>query len=150
VIIPWAIFLPRKTKSYKRVPLSVNWYRNAQYFESNAAKKLLGEIVKDQLEGVVLKTPVNVTYQVYKPTRRRSDKMNQASVGSKFLFDTMTTMGVWPDDDDSHLYNETILRAKIDKETDIKDLINMPDPLTVGKGIGRIEVCFETCKQIKE
>jgi Holliday junction resolvase RusA-like endonuclease len=144
VIVPWAIFLPRKTKAYKRVPLSANWYRNAQHFESNSAKTLFKEIVSDQIRGKILKTPVEVTYKAYKPSRRHSDKMNQYSIVSKFLFDCMTQEGVWVDDSDEYVYTEHLLPSEVDSKTNINDLITVPDALTLGNGMGRIEVTFKT------
>lgn len=115
VIAPFAIFLPRKTTKDKRIPINLNWFRNAQHFESNQAKRIYLEVVRSQLEGRQLETPVEVTYQVFKPTRRRLDKMNVASISSKFLLDAMSELGVWEDDNDDFVKTETILPTIHDK-----------------------------------
>ena len=126
VIAPFAVYLPRKTTKDKRIPINLNWYRNAQYFENNQVKKQYMETVKSQLEGLQLQTPVEVTYQVFKPTRRRLDKINVASITSKFLLDAMSNLGVWEDDNDNFIKTETIL------------------PTIHDKGNERVEVCFKT------
>lgn len=126
VTAPFAVYLPRKTTKDKRVPINLNWYRNAQHFESNQVKKQYMETVKSQLNGLQLDTPVEVTYQVFKPTRRRLDKMNVASITSKFLLDAMSDLGVWEDDNDDFVKTEIIL------------------PTIHDKGNERVEVIFKT------
>jgi Holliday junction resolvase RusA-like endonuclease len=115
VVAPFAIYLPRKTTKDKRIPINLNWFRNAQHFESNSAKKQYLELVRTQLEGKQLETPVEVSYQVFKPTKRRLDKMNVASITSKFLLDAMSDLGVWEDDNDDFVKTETILPTVHDK-----------------------------------
>ena len=129
VVAPFAVYLPRKTVKDKRVPINQNWYRNAQHFESNAVKKQYLGDVRSQLEGVELKTPFKVTYKVYKPTRRRLDKMNVIAISSKFLLDAMSTLNVIPDDNDDYVKNELILPTEHDK------------------GNERVVVWFETVKE---
>lgn len=124
--MPFAVYLPRKTKKDVRVPINLNWYRNAQHFQSNQVKKIYMELVRSQLEGLQLETPVEVTYQVFKPTRRRLDKMNVASITSKFLLDAMSELGVWEDDNDDFVKTETILPTVHDKDNE------------------RVVVCFKT------
>lgn len=113
---PFVIYLPRKTKEDKRYPLNLNHFRNAHFQENNKAKVLFSEIVKEQLQGKVLEVPVNVSYKVYKPTARRLDKMNVASVVSKFLLDSMSEYGVIPDDNDDYVKDEHLYDSVKDKE----------------------------------
>lgn len=129
VIAPFAVFLPRKTTKDKRIPVNLNWYRNSQHFESNAVKKQYLEVVRSQLEGVELEVPFKVKYKVYKPTRRRLDKMNVVSITSKFLLDAMSTLGVIPDDNDDFVKDELIL------------------PTVHDKGNEKVEVWFKTIKE---
>lgn len=130
VVAPFAVYLPRKTVKDKRVPVNLNWYRNAQHFESNAVKKQYLEDVRSQLEGIQLETPFKVKYKVFKPTRRRLDKMNVVAISSKFLLDAMSTLGVIPDDNDDYVKNELILPTEHDKENE------------------RVEIWFETVKEV--
>jgi Holliday junction resolvase RusA-like endonuclease len=130
VIAPFAVYLPRKTKKDRRVPVNLNWYRNAQHFESAAAKKQYLEEVRSQLEGLELKTPFTVSYQVFKPTKRRLDKQNVTSVTAKFLLDALVTCGVIPDDNDDFIKDEHI------------------KPTVHDKGNERVEVLFKTIKEV--
>lgn len=131
VIAPFAVYLPRKTVKDKRVPINLNWYRNADRHVSNDVKKQYLEEVKNQLKGVKLETPVKIKYKVFKPTRRRLDKMNVVSITSKFLLDAMSTLAVIPDDNDDYVKNELILPTEYDKNN------------------GYVEVWFETVKEEK-
>lgn len=127
---PFRVHLPRKTKKDKQIPINLNWYRNAQHFESNQAKKQFLEDVRDQLEGKRLQTPVTVCYQVFKPTRRRLDKMNVVAITSKFLLDALSELGVWVDDNDDYVKTEIILPTEHDKDN------------------ARVEVTLKTIKEI--
>ncbi len=129
VVAPFAVYLPRKTTKDKRIPINLNWYRNSQHFESNAAKLQYLSDVREQLEGVILKPPFNVEYQVFKPTKRRLDKMNVVAISSKFLLDAMSTLGVIPDDNDDYVKDELIL------------------PTVHDKGNERVVVKFKTIKE---
>ncbi len=131
VVAPFAVYLPRVTMKDKRIPININWYRNANHRVSSQVKKLYKEIVRSQLENKELQTPVEVTYQVIKPTRRRLDKMNVISITSKFLLDAMSELGVWEDDNDIFVKKETIL------------------PTIYEKGVEKVVVTFKTIRKRK-
>ncbi len=126
VTAPFAVYLPRKTMKDKRIPINLNWFRNADPREINQTKVLYKEIVKSQLEGLQLETPVEVSYKVTKPTRRRLDKMNVISITSKFLLDAMSELGVWEDDNDDYVKTETLI------------------PTVYSKGDAYVEICFKS------
>lgn len=115
IIAPLYIDLPRKTKADKRVYINMNTYRNLHYVVSNQVKKAYLEAVREQLEGVVIQTPVTVTYKVFKGTARRLDKMNVVAIASKFLLDAVTELGCWEDDNDEHVKTEVIYPTEIDR-----------------------------------
>ena len=110
------ITLPRKTVKDKRIALNMNTYRNLHHRISNDAKKAYSEALREQLEGLSIQTPVEVTYKVYKASKRRLDKMNVVSVVSKFLLDSITEYGCWEDDNDDYVKKETILPTELDRE----------------------------------
>jgi Holliday junction resolvase RusA-like endonuclease len=116
IISSMFVILPRKTKADKKVSLNMNTYRNLHHSISGQAKKKYTEDVREQLEGLIIQTPVEITYKVYKPTKRRLDKMNVISVVSKFLLDSITEYGCWEDDNDIHVKTETILPTELDRE----------------------------------
>lgn len=113
---PLYVDLPRKTKKDKRVYINMNSYRNLHFLVNNQVKKMYLEAVREQLEGVVIQTPVEVTYKVYKKTARRLDKLNVISVTSKYLLDAVTELGCWEDDNDDHVKTETILPTELDRD----------------------------------
>ena len=127
LICPFAV-MKGKTKK-KRVPINLNWYRNAHYMESNEVKRLYKELIAPQVEGIRLKTPVSCTVQIFKPTRRILDKHNVDSITRKFLFDALTELGVWEDDNDEFI--------KIEKTL----------PTIHDKGNERVEVTFKSVKE---
>jgi len=116
IISPLFITLPRKTVKDKRIALNMNTYRNLHHRISNDAKKAYSEALREQLEGLSIQTPVEVTYKVYKGSKRRLDKMNVISVVSKFLLDSITEYGCWEDDNDDYVKTETILPTELDRE----------------------------------
>ena len=116
IISPLFITLPRKTVKDKRIALNMNTYRNLHHRISNDAKKAYSETLREQLEGLSIQTPVEVTYKVFKASKRRLDKMNVISVVSKFLLDSITEYGCWEDDNDDYVKTETILPTELDRE----------------------------------
>lgn len=123
IISPLFVTLPRKTVKDKRIALNMNTYRNLHHRISNDAKKAYSETLREQLEGLSIQTPVEVTYKVYKGSKRRLDKMNVISVVSKFLLDSITDYGCWEDDNDDYVKTETILPTELDRENPRVEII---------------------------
>lgn len=115
LICPTYVYLPRKTKDDKKIAVNMNWYRNAYFNESNDAKKAFKEEMRSQLEGLEIPTPVTITTEIHKPTKRKLDKGNVYAVLSKFLFDALTEYGCWPDDCDDFIKHEIIQPTVYDK-----------------------------------
>lgn len=123
IVSPLFVTLPRKTVKDKRIALNMNTYRNLHHRISNDAKKTYSETLREQLEGLSIQTPVEVTYKVYKASKRRLDKMNVISVVSKFLLDSITEYGCWEDDNDDYVKTETILPTELDRENPRVEII---------------------------
>lgn len=113
---PLFVELPRKTTKSKRISLNMNVYRNLHHRTSNDAKKMYHKLMRYQLEDLEIKTPVEITYKVYKATKRKLDKMNVISIVSKFLLDSITEYGCWEDDNDDYVKKETILPTELDRD----------------------------------
>ena len=120
---PLFVTLPRKTVKDKRIALNMNTYRNLHHRISNDAKKAYSEALREQLKDLSIQTPVEVTYKVYKASKRRLDKMNVISVVSKFLLDSITDYGCWEDDNDDYVKTETILPTELDRENPRVEII---------------------------
>ena len=123
IISPLFVTLPRKTVKDKRIALNMNTYRNLHHRISNDAKKVYSEALREQLRNLSIQTPVEVTYKVYKGSKRRLDKMNVISVVSKFLLDSITDYGCWEDDNDDYVKTETILPTELDRENPRVEII---------------------------
>ena len=116
IISPLYIDLPRKTKKDKRVYLNLNSYGNVNSFVNNEVKKAYLEMIREQVEGKVIHTPVEIHYQVFKQSKRRLDKMNVIAVTSKYLLDALTNLKCWEDDNDDYVKTETILPTVLDRD----------------------------------
>ena len=127
IISPLYIDLPRVRTKPKRVYLNMNAYGNTNTFTNNEVKKAYLEAIREQIDGLVIQTPVNITYRVLKPTKRRLDKMNVIAVVSKYLLDALTEVGFWEDDNDDFVKRETIM------------------PTVYNKGNGMVEVIITSC-----
>lgn len=101
----------------------MNTYRNLHHRVNNNAKKVYFEELREQLEGLSIQTPVEITYKVYKASKRRLDKMNVVSVVAKFLLDAITDYGCWEDDNDDYVKKETILPTELDRENPRVEII---------------------------
>lgn len=112
---PTYVVLPRKTKKDKKVYINLNTYRNLNKFTENVCKKAFKDIMRKQLEGLEIQTPVEVSYKVFKESNRKSDKMNVISITSKYLMDAITEFGCWEDDDDTNIKKEILLPTEVDK-----------------------------------
>ena len=117
------IDLPRVRTKPKRVYLNMNAYGNTNTFTNNEVKKAYLEAIREQVEGKVIQTPVEITYRVLKRTKRRLDKMNVVSVVSKYLLDAITECGCWEDDNDEFVKKETILPTEIDRDNPRVEII---------------------------
>lgn len=117
---PW-VLLPRKTVKDKKVSINLNIYRNQHPMEENQCKKVVKENVEKYLketgqEGIKFTSPVNTTFKLYKPTKRRMDKSNVFSIGTKYIYDALVELGVLEDDNDDYIKIETLFPTEHDKE----------------------------------
>jgi len=113
---PFAVYLPRVKSKDKRIAMNLNTYRNLHFLVNNQAKKVYKDLMKEQLENLEIETPVEITYQVFKPSKRSLDKMNVVSIASKFFLDAVTEYGCWEDDNDDNVKTEIILPTELDKD----------------------------------
>ena len=116
IISPLYIDLPRVRTKPKRVYLNMNSYGNTNTFTNNEVKKAYLEAIREQIEGKVIHTPIEVKYKVYKQSKRRLDKLNVVSVVSKYLMDALVNLGCIEDDNDDFVKTEIILPTELDKE----------------------------------
>lgn len=101
--VPLYIDIPRKTKKAKRYYLNLNCYRNWHHIINNKLKSLYKESLRDILSGVVLETPISITFTLFKSSNRMSDRANVLAVHEKYFCDSLVEFGCIPDDNDDYI-----------------------------------------------
>lgn len=116
IITPFRQKVPMKRVPDKLYPINMNNYRNWHPMVENKVKDQFTKDLADQLEGIEIEYPVEVTYQVFKPTKKRLDKMNVVSITSKYALDAISFYGCWPDDNDEVVKDEHIKPTELDRD----------------------------------
>lgn len=88
VIVPTHLN-PKRGSKGKKIPLNLNWYRNAMYYLQNTAKQAFKQMLKDELESVEFKGKVSIKYTLYVGTKKKSDLNNWISIVDKFFQDSL-------------------------------------------------------------
>jgi len=129
ISVPLFVTLPRKTKADKKVYLNLNTYRNLHYLVNNQVKHLFSEALESSLRGLKLKGELDITYTLFKGSKRRIDRANILCIVQKFFEDALVNHGVIPDDNDNYIRATHYLDGGLDKENprceiDIIEIIN--------------------------
>jgi len=99
----------------KTVPMNMNWYRNAHYRTSNAAKiKFSDEINIPELD--VPLAACKITFVFYYGSARRQDIDNSLSVIAKFTQDSLVAAKVILDDDYTIVRQVTGIYGGLDRK----------------------------------
>lgn len=114
VILPLAVFIPRKTKEAKKIIINLNNYPHWHYITYNEAKKLFKQAVESQLKDVKFWSPIEISYTLFKGSNRTSDKMNVLAVQDKFFCDALTECGCIKDDNDNVIIKQTFEPTRTD------------------------------------
>lgn len=124
--LPLAIPLEKKNFS-----LNLNIYRNAHFYELNAAKDKFHKYIGKLLDGITPMKRVMIIYTLFFGSKRRVDISNICSIVDKFFCDTLTDKQIIPDDS-YDVVQEIIYRfGGIDKENPrVEALIVDLDSLT--------------------
>jgi hypothetical protein len=114
--VPLYVTLPRKTKKDKKYMLNLNQYRNWHYIVSNQLKHRFCEALESSLRGLKLKDELDITYTLYKGSKRKIDRANVLCIIEKFFCDALTFYGCIPDDNDDYIKATHYLDGGIDKD----------------------------------
>ena len=99
---PIYLTLDRKRSAGKRIPLNLNWYRNAHFQISNKAKIQYKQEMAEQIQSIVsIRWPVTIEYEYW--LKVKSDIGNVHSVVEKFFQDALVCLGRIPDDNVSYI-----------------------------------------------
>ena len=85
-------------RKIKKIPLNLNWYRNAHHMQCNLVKhNYCPDPLFEGHPGQV--DSVTIRYTLFLATNRRTDVMNWVSIADKFFCDWLVDYRVLADDD---------------------------------------------------
>lgn len=96
--------------------LSLNWYRNAHYFQQNNVKKAMHELLVPTLKvQSPFKNPYSIIY-TYHYKSKVSDMANVTSLASKWINDVLQELQIVPNDNVQYLLSEHHFVGTYDKD----------------------------------
>jgi Holliday junction resolvase RusA-like endonuclease len=113
---PLHVVLSRDQKRGKKFIINLNQYRNWHYRTSNSIKIKYKELMKSQLDGVKINTPLKLTFKLFKSSNRRSDRANVLSIHEKFFCDAMVEFKCIPDDNDKYIVETSYISGGVDRK----------------------------------
>ncbi|AUR87177.1 RusA-like Holliday junction resolvase [Vibrio phage 1.097.O._10N.286.49.B3] len=105
VTAPTAVFLTRKTKKDKRIPISLSWYRNSHHRENNEVKKYYKVLMKPQIDKLPKYIKPEITYVWFSKDKRKGDLGNHTAIHQKFFEDALVELGHIDGDDWRYITN---------------------------------------------
>ena len=101
----------------KKGAITTNWYRNAHYQPSNAAKKKFKKLIQEQLDQFdTIQTPIKIKYTYYAQRNNSPDLDNFVAVVRKFFQDALVESGLIEDDNVNFIIANSESYGGIDKE----------------------------------
>lgn len=107
---------PAKKIDGKKYYLNLNNYRNWHFQVSNKLKKKFSENLKDELSGIKFDKPIEITFTLWKGSKRKIDRSNILSIVEKFFCDALVNHKCIPDDNDDYLKSTHYYTGGIDRE----------------------------------
>lgn len=105
-----------KSEKGKKYYLNLNYYRNWHFNQSNSIKRKFCENMGCFLTGVKFALPIEISFKLYKSSRRHIDRSNILSIAEKFFCDALVQYGCIPDDSDEYIAATNYKTGGIDKE----------------------------------
>lgn len=122
IILPLRINVS-KNKLFR---LNLNQYRNAHYQVLNNAKRNFEQFVSALDIKEKFTQPVEITYIIYPPTKRKYDISNIGSIVDKFACDALVKCGVLIDDNYEYVVRITYKHGGVDKENPRAEMLLRP------------------------
>jgi len=123
ISVPLFIILPRKTKADRKMYLNLNGYRNWHFIVSNIIKQKFCEGLESSLNGLKFKGKLDITYTLFKGSKRKIDRANILSIVEKFFCDALTHYECIEDDNDEVLKATHYYTGGIDKDNPRVEII---------------------------
>ena len=123
ISVPLFVVLPRKTMQDKKVIINLNNYRNWNFIVNNIIKKKYKEQLENVLAPLKLKTPIKLTFKLYRASNRITDRANVLSIHEKFFCDALTEWNCIEDDSDEYIQETKYITGGLDKENPRVEII---------------------------
>lgn len=117
--------IPLRTPKNKKqwIALNLNSYRNNHYQVNNKAKRYIADVIRELCCGKEApKPPLQLTYRIYRPTRRKADLANIGAVLDKFVSDGLVHAGLIEDDNTDFIKRVIFEDGGVDKHNPRADL----------------------------
>lgn len=102
--------------------MNLNTYRNLHFILNNQVKIAYKEAIKEQLDGLKLKTPVRLKFTLWRKDKRAGDRANVLSIVEKFFCDALVEYGCLPDDCDKYIAGQTYRTGGLSKDNPRVDI----------------------------
>lgn len=114
----YKFILPCYIKSGKKnIPISLSWYRNAHFRQSNNIKRKFKDLIKDQIEAFdPIEGKISIKFVYYAARNNSPDLDNFTSVSKKFFQDAIAELGLIPDDNVSYITSTSEYYGGLDRE----------------------------------
>jgi Holliday junction resolvase RusA-like endonuclease len=101
----------------KKIPISLTWYRNAHFRQSNNIKRKFKELVKGQIESFdPIGGPISIKFVYYAARNNSPDLDNFTSVSKKFFQDAIVELGFIDDDNVKYITKTSEEYGGIDRD----------------------------------
>jgi len=116
ISMPLYVMVPRKTMPDKKFIINLNYYRNWHRMTENNIKNQYAAVAHPHLEGLTFKGKIELSFTLYKASRRRMDRANVLSIHEKYFCDAMVHSGCIEDDNDDFLEATHYYTGGVDKD----------------------------------
>lgn len=111
-------------KNKKKYRLNLNymqhWHHQVKRQVKEAYKKIAYKSFKEFR--FINADKIELSFYLYKPSKRKMDRSNQLCVHEKYICDVMVAFNIIPDDDDYHIKATHYYTGGIDKENPRVDI----------------------------
>lgn len=124
IIIEAPLFLQLSSKpGAKKYHINLNQYRNWHYQVNNNIKQKYKDVLADQLTGLRFENKIELTFILWKSSRRKVDRANPLCIHEKFFCDALVEHGCIEDDNDDYVHATHYYTGGIDRENPRVDII---------------------------
>ncbi len=117
IIVEVPLFvITAKSGKGKKYHLNLNNYRNWHFQASNHIKHSFCNAQKSLLSTLKLTPPIELSFTLWKGSKRKIDRSNIISIIEKFFCDSLTHYGCIPDDNDDYIKSTHYFTGGIDRD----------------------------------